>query len=55
MQLAAALHGRAPDDLDGEDVRQHRKTRRMAAAAVTALALLAASTAVAGAIAAQRA
>ncbi|MET8867439.1 toll/interleukin-1 receptor domain-containing protein [Nonomuraea sp. NPDC004580] len=55
VQLAAALHGKAPDDLDGEDVRQHRKTRRVAAAAVTALAVLAASTAVAGAIAAQRA
>ncbi|NUS01738.1 MAG: toll/interleukin-1 receptor domain-containing protein [Nonomuraea sp.] len=55
VQLAAPLHGRKPDELDGEDVRQHRKTRRVTAAAVTALALLAASTAVAAVIAALRA
>ncbi|MEV4566192.1 TIR domain-containing protein [Nonomuraea sp. NPDC049419] len=55
VQLAAPLHGKAPDELDGEDVRQHRRTRRAATAAVTALAVLAASTAVAAVIAALRA
>ncbi|MEZ7126803.1 TIR domain-containing protein [Nonomuraea sp. AD125B] len=55
VQLAAPLHGRDPDELDGEDVRQHRKTRRVTAAAVTALAVLAASTAAAAVIAALRA
>jgi hypothetical protein len=47
VKLAAPLHDRLPDELEGEDVRQHRRTRRMAAATVTVLAVLAASTAVA--------
>ncbi|NRQ32362.1 PQQ-binding-like beta-propeller repeat protein [Nonomuraea sp. NN258] len=55
VQLAAPLHGRDTDDLHGEDVRQHRKTRRVAAAAVTALAVLAAATAVAAVLAVLRA
>jgi hypothetical protein len=32
--LAAALHGGEKDDLVGEDVRQHRRARRLAAAAI---------------------
>lgn len=47
VKLAAPLHDRLPDDLEGEDVRQHRRTRRLTAAAVAALTVLAASTAVA--------
>ncbi|MGH7506303.1 MAG: hypothetical protein ACRELX_11660, partial [Longimicrobiales bacterium] len=39
-ELAAAVHGRSKDDLDSEDVRQHRKTRRIARAAIAALVLL---------------
>lgn len=54
VQLAAAVHGREPDEMDGDDVRQHRRTRRVAAAAVTALSLLAVSTTVAAVIAAGR-
>jgi WD40 repeat protein len=39
--LAAPLHGRAKDELVGEDVRQHRRTMVVAATAATALAFLA--------------
>jgi WD40 repeat protein len=39
-QLAAPLHGVARDDLEGEDIRQHRRTLRLARAAVACLALL---------------
>jgi WD40 repeat protein len=38
--LAAPIHGRPKDDLAGEDIRQHRRTVRVAWAAGTALALL---------------
>jgi WD40 repeat protein len=38
--LAAPLHGRPKDELVGEDVRQHRRTIRIAAAATLALAAL---------------
>ena len=38
--LAAPIHGVAKDDLVGEDIRQHRRTRTIARAAVAALALL---------------
>ncbi|GGP01615.1 TIR domain-containing protein [Nonomuraea glycinis] len=55
VQLAAPLHGKQPDELYGEDVRQHRRTRQVSAAAVIALAVLAASTAVAAVIAGLRA
>ena len=34
LDLAAPLHGRPKDELDGEDVRQHRQTRRLAWSAV---------------------
>ena len=38
--LAAPMHGVAKDELEGEDVRQHRRTRRLARAGVSALVLL---------------
>jgi WD40 repeat protein len=38
--LAAPMHGIAKDDLVGEDIRQHRRARRLARAGVTAVVLL---------------
>ncbi len=38
--LAAPMHGVAKDDLEGEDIRQHRRARRLARGGVAALALL---------------
>ena len=38
--LAAPIHGRPKDDLAGEDIRQHRRTVRVAWSAGTMLALL---------------
>jgi WD40 repeat protein len=38
--LAAPIHGVAKDELEGEDVRQHRRTRRLARAGVSALVIL---------------
>lgn len=38
--IAAPLHGRDKDELIGEDVRQHRRTRRLARAVTTVLAAL---------------
>jgi WD40 repeat protein len=40
LDLAAPLHGRPKDDLDGEDVRQHRRTQRVAWSAGLALVVL---------------
>ena len=40
VDIAANLHGRAKDDLVGEQIRQHRKRRRSIAAAAVALVLL---------------
>ena len=40
LRLASPMHGRAPDELDGADVRQYRQTRRIARAAVAALLAL---------------
>jgi WD40 repeat protein len=45
LDIAAPLHGRAKDELDGEDVRQHRRTRIVSAVAV---ALIVAGAVVAG-------
>jgi WD40 repeat protein len=39
-QLAAPMHGIAKDELDSEDVRQHRRTRRLARGGVAVLTLL---------------
>ncbi len=41
LDLAAPLHGRPKDDLDSEDLRQHRRTLRIAWSAVLLLSLLA--------------
>jgi WD40 repeat protein len=38
--LAAPMHGVAKDELEGEDIRQHRRARRLARAGVGALAAL---------------
>jgi WD40 repeat protein len=51
--LAAPLHGRPKDELIGEDIRQYRRTWRLAAAAVMALALFAAAATVNGYLAVQ--
>ncbi|MEV6490355.1 TIR domain-containing protein [Actinoplanes sp. NPDC051633] len=39
-QLAAPMHGVSKDDLEGEDVRQHRRAGRLRLAAVAALVVL---------------
>jgi hypothetical protein len=39
LALAAPLHGRKPDEIDGEDVRQLRRTKRVAWGAAAALAV----------------
>jgi WD40 repeat protein len=43
LDLAAPLHGRPKDELDSEDLRQHRRTLRIAWSAVALLSLLAAA------------
>jgi WD40 repeat protein len=40
LDIAAPLHGRPKDELDGADVRQYRRNRRTAAAAIGALVVL---------------
>jgi len=50
-ELAATLHGRPKDVIAGEDVRQHRRTRRVAWSAVMSLFILALGLAVAAWIA----
>lgn len=39
-EVAAPLHGRTKDEIEGEDVRQHRRTKRIAWSAVASLAVL---------------
>ncbi len=39
-QLAAPMHGVSKDDLEGEDVRHHRRARRLRSVAVAALVVL---------------
>jgi WD40 repeat protein len=39
-QLAATLHGRPKDELVGEDLRQYRRSRRLARSAIAALVVL---------------
>jgi tetratricopeptide (TPR) repeat protein len=46
-QLAAPLHGKSLDEIAGEEVRQHRKTRRLVQMVIAAIALLAAAAATA--------
>lgn len=53
-RLSATIRGIPLDDLIGEDVRQHRRTRRLAAAAVTGLVALLVSTGIAAMLAVQQ-
>lgn len=46
-RIAAPLHGKSLDEITGEEVRQHRKTRRLVQAAVASITLLAAAAGVA--------
>ena len=45
-RLAAPLHGKSLDEIAGEEVRQHKKTRRLARSAVAAIGALAAAAAI---------
>jgi WD40 repeat protein len=49
--LAAPLHGMAKDELEGEDIRQHRQSRRLARGAMAGLAVLLVASLVAGGLA----
>ena len=49
--LAAPIHGKAKDELEGEDIRQFKLARRLKRAAITGLATLTIIAVVAGAIA----
>jgi WD40 repeat protein len=51
LDLAATLQGRPKDELDGDDVREHRKTRRIAGSAVAVLVLLTVAALIAASIA----
>ncbi len=51
LDIAAPLHGKDKDQLDGEDVRQFRRTGRLRAAAVASLIVLALATTTAAVIA----
>lgn len=50
-QLAAPMHGRPKSELEGEDIRQHRKSIRTAWSAVAALVLLLVATGIAALLA----
>jgi len=52
--VTSTLQGQPLDELVGEDVRQHRRTRRVAAAAIVGLATLAVAAAVFGVVAGQQ-
>jgi WD40 repeat protein len=51
VDVAATLHGLPKDELEGEDVRQYRKARRLASAAITVLSVLLIATGIAAVIA----
>ncbi|MGH7847484.1 MAG: WD40 repeat domain-containing protein, partial [Candidatus Binatia bacterium] len=51
LDLAATLHAKPKEELDGEDVREHRRTRRIAWGAASALVLLTIAALVAAVIA----
>jgi WD40 repeat protein len=51
LDLAATLHARPKDELDGDDVREHRRTRRIAWSAAAALVLLTVAALIAATIA----
>jgi WD40 repeat protein len=50
-QLAAPVHGVAKDDLESEDVRHHRRARRLARAAIATLVVLLVAAIIGGGIA----
>ena len=54
LDIAAPLHGRAKDELDGDDVRQHRRTRRLAWSAGIGLGVLAVAASASAVIAVQQ-
>ncbi len=54
LDLAATLHGKPKDELGGEDVRQHRKTVRLAWSAGIILLLLSIATSLAAYVAVQQ-
>jgi WD40 repeat protein len=54
LRLAAPIHGRPLDDLDGDDVRQHRRNLLTARGAIASLVLLTAVSLAAAYIAVQR-
>ncbi|GIE77696.1 hypothetical protein Aph02nite_36460 [Actinoplanes philippinensis] len=54
-QLAAPMHGVSKDELEGEDVRQHRRARRLSAVAAMALILLTLVTSLTGVVAVRNA
>ncbi|MEU8238542.1 TIR domain-containing protein [Actinoplanes missouriensis] len=54
-QLAAPMHGVSKDELEGEDVRQHRRARRLSAAAAAALVALTLVTSLTGLVAVRNA
>ncbi len=47
LDLAAPLHSKAKDELDSDDLREHRRTRRLATSAIVLLAALSVSLGVA--------
>ena len=50
-EIAAPLHGVSKDEIEGEDVRQHRRTVRVAWSAAASLAVLTVAAVVAGGLA----
>ncbi|WIN00381.1 TIR domain-containing protein [Actinoplanes oblitus] len=50
-QLAAPMHGISKDELEGEDVRQHRRARRLSVVAAAALVVLTLVTSLTGIVA----
>ena len=54
-QLAAPMHGVSKDELEGEDVRQHRRGRRLRGVAAAALAVLTVVASLAGVLAGRNA
>ncbi len=54
LDIAAPLHGRPKDQLDGDDVRQHRNARRLAWAGGAALTVLAIATSISAVVAVRK-
>ena len=54
LRLASPMHGRAPDELDGDDVRAHRRNRLTAQAAIAVLVALVVASVTAAYVAVQR-